>query len=313
MKLKQVRVFISYARKDQDKVKELYQQLKEAGFSPWQDIHDILPGELWRDALMRAIREAPFFLACLSTNSVNKRGVIQEELKEALQSWRQKLDDDIYLIPVRLEECPVPEALSEFQWVDIYSDGGHEKLHKALRVGMKKTGIVTPLQLRVQPINDLSEDDVKDMLMKYDFPDQRVYSKGKGIHHLYEPKGINDHQVVIDRTTGLMWQQSNSSKKMHFKEAPDYIAKLNLKKFAGFDDWRLPTLEELMSLMEPAKIENGRYIDSFFDQKESWIWSADQLQQASEAWYVVFLYGYCMHSDVSKPKVVRAVRSTQSD
>jgi len=75
------------------------------------DIEDILPGEDWEKRIVKTIQEVPFFLACVSTNSVDHRGMVQEEIKEALQVWRRKLDDDIYLIPARLDDCRVPDAL----------------------------------------------------------------------------------------------------------------------------------------------------------------------------------------------------------
>ncbi|MCB9090448.1 MAG: TIR domain-containing protein [Calditrichae bacterium] len=311
MKIQPARVFISYARKDLGKVKELYQQLQEAGFSPWQDIHEILPGEVWHDALMRAIREAPFFLACLSTNSVNKRGVIQEELKEALQIWRGKLDDDIYFIPVRLEDCPVPEALAKFQWVDLHTDGGFAKLHRALRAGMEKIGIIAPLPLRSQLAEDLSEDDVTAMLERYDFYDFNRYWMGKGIHHLYEAKDVNGHPVVIDHTTGLMWQQGGSPEEMTYERAQAYIAELNNDTFANFADWRLPTLEEAMSLMEAKQTENKLYISTLFDEQQKYIWTADTQtakNRASAAWGVSFFYGRCVSRDFGFSYYVRAVR-----
>jgi hypothetical protein len=33
-----------------------------------------------------------------------------------------------YLIPVRLEECEVPDRLSRWQWVDLYKHGSYERL-----------------------------------------------------------------------------------------------------------------------------------------------------------------------------------------
>jgi hypothetical protein len=64
------------------------------------DKKDILPGERWKSSIRKAVRDSDFFLACLSANSINKRGWIQKEIKDALDIWQEKLEDDIYLIPV---------------------------------------------------------------------------------------------------------------------------------------------------------------------------------------------------------------------
>ncbi len=133
-----VQLFLCYARLDQPKVEQLYKSLSEAMFKPWMDKHDILPGEQWNTAIRKAIRRSDFFLACLSVNSVSRRGVIQKELKQALDIWNEKLEDDIYLIPVRLEECEVPESLSRFQWVDVFEPDGWTKLLKAIQAGVER-------------------------------------------------------------------------------------------------------------------------------------------------------------------------------
>lgn len=306
--VKQTRIFLSYARKDIGLVNDLYNRLQQAGFSPWQDSKDIYPGEVWKDALIRAIHEAPFFLACLSNNSVNKRGVIQEEIKEALQMWRQKLDDDIYFIPVRLEECQVPEALAKFQWVDLFEEGGFSKLTQALRRGLDQLGYIAPLRLRSQPVNPLYDEAVNEMLKERDFYHKSRNWMGRGVHHLYEPKD----QLVIDHTTGLMWQQAGSDRG-DFPKAQEYIRQLNRDKFAGYSDWRLPSLEEAMSLMEAKQNEvNGLYINSLFDKRQSWIWTAD-MRSASVAWVVGFSVGYCDVVDLGVGgHYVRGVRSGQS-
>jgi hypothetical protein len=158
---KSAQIFLCYARKDAAPVSALYEKLSLAGFQPFMDSQDILPGEDWKQMLMNTIREAPFFLACLSNNSVDKRGVIQEEIREALDVWRQKLDSDIYFIPVRLEDCSVPGALAKFQWVDLFHESGFERLVIALNIGMERLGIIRPIRLRSQPIDNLSVDDLK--------------------------------------------------------------------------------------------------------------------------------------------------------
>jgi len=89
-------------------------------------------------SIQGAIRRADFFLACLSPISVNKRGFVQKEIKEALDLWREKLDSDIYLTPVRLEDCKMPEGLGEFQRADLFAPDGLARLVKALKVGMER-------------------------------------------------------------------------------------------------------------------------------------------------------------------------------
>lgn len=131
---------MSYAQEDIREVSQLYQRLIENGLNPWMDTESILPGEEWKPKLMKAIREATVFIACLSANSVSKRGVIQEEIREALKTWEQKLPDDIYLIPLRLEKCEVPQCLSRFQRVDLFQEKGFNKLLDSLFTSIKRAG-----------------------------------------------------------------------------------------------------------------------------------------------------------------------------
>jgi len=131
-------IFFSYASEDKEQVEQLYQKLLDAGFKPWMDTKDILPGERWEYSINKAVRESDFFIVCLSTNSVSKRGFLQKEIKNALNIWQEKLEEDIYLIPVRLEKCEVPESLKVFQWVDLFDDDWFSKLLKAINVGLER-------------------------------------------------------------------------------------------------------------------------------------------------------------------------------
>jgi formylglycine-generating enzyme required for sulfatase activity len=132
-----VRIFLSYTRADQTHVERLYQQLRQAGFTPWMDTKDLLPGQKFEYYIKQAIRQSDFFLACLSKKSVNRRGVLQREIKEALDVLQERLESDIFLIPVRLEDCDVPESLREFHWANVYEDDGLQKLLQAIQVGIE--------------------------------------------------------------------------------------------------------------------------------------------------------------------------------
>jgi hypothetical protein len=45
----------------------------------------------------------------------------------------EKPEDAIYLIPIRLEECRIPQRLSRWQWVDLFEADGYDKLMRSLR------------------------------------------------------------------------------------------------------------------------------------------------------------------------------------
>ncbi len=115
--------------------------------------------------------------------------------------------------------------------------------------------------------------------------------------------------VVHDKATGLAWQQSGSDDIMVFGGVNKYIANLNQVKYAGYSDWRLPTLAEAKSLLEPNKNKmNNLFINHIFDSKQAWIWTSDSYS-TSRAWVIDFDVGDCDHYDVGgSDNFVRAVR-----
>ncbi len=128
------------------------------------------------------------------------------------------------------------------------------------------------------------------------------------IHH-YDLKSINSDKVVIDQTTGLMWHQSGSEKYMNWKLANRWVEKLNEKGYAGFNDWRLPTVEEAISLLEPIKKNGNLYIDHTFDIKQQWIWTGDKMSGLEAAWVVAFYdSNVCWYAFTSRYHYVRPVR-----
>ncbi len=145
------RIFISYAREDESAVRRLYRKLSDAGFIPWMDKVDLLPGEQWRPAIEKALREADFLIICLSNTSVQKRGFVRREFRAALDLWQEKHDDDIYIIPVRLENCDPPDELDRFQWLDLFEDDEWPRLIRALQEGMRRRGKTARVRPIVEP------------------------------------------------------------------------------------------------------------------------------------------------------------------
>ena len=141
---------------------------------------------------------------------------------------------------------------------------------------------------------------------KYQNPD------GKHFKNQYEIKRIKGNKIVIDGASGLMWQHSGSFNNMNFEAAKKWIIGLNQNVFAGFTDWRLPTIEEAMSLMEPERKENKLYIDNIFDDKQRYIWTCDTFENEKKVWVVGYHSGRSGFNGFYGLEFVRAVRSAES-
>jgi hypothetical protein len=114
-------VFVAYAKEDRVVAEQLYDALEAAGFSPWMDVRKLLPGQNWQLAIENAVEDSDFFLACFSTTSARKKGGFQAEIRLALDYARHIPLEEIFVVPVRLDECPVPRSIQrELQYIDLF-------------------------------------------------------------------------------------------------------------------------------------------------------------------------------------------------
>ena len=146
------------------------------------------------------------------------------------------------------------------------------------------------------------------------------------INHDYNLKTIGGDKVVVDNATGLMWHQNGSDDKMEWDKAKEWVKDLNSEEgYAGYDNWRLPTLDEVASLLEPSKKNVGEdedlYIDPVFGKNQWWIWTGDKCDYVSKdyvskdvletAWCVDFSFGKVSRYYRYNPCFVRPVRSVR--
>lgn len=104
-------VFISYRREDSAKVDWLQATLERAGIRVWRDKAELLPGDDWRRTIRRAVTDGTLvFLACFSAASLARmRSWQNEELNLAIEQLRQRNPDEPWLIPVRFDDCDIPD------------------------------------------------------------------------------------------------------------------------------------------------------------------------------------------------------------
>jgi len=63
----------------------------------------------------------------------------------------------------------------------------------------------------------------------------------------------NGDGSVTDRATSLVWSKTDSGRGMNWQDALAWVQQKNVEKFLGHDDWRLPSVKELQSLVDYAR------------------------------------------------------------
>ena len=130
--------------------------------------------------------------------------------------------------------------------------------------------------------------------------------KGKLIEGRY---WVAEDSTVLDKQTGLMWMQSALPDTFTFAEAQWAVQNLNAQKgYAGHTDWRMPSQDELLSL-----VVEGNYPcicqEAFTDTPEAWFWTGTHYpENIGDAWTVYFGYGGVYSSNQYFFNHVRLVR-----
>ena len=111
-----LRVFLCHSSSDKPEVRDLYRRLRADGFEAWLDEQELLPGQNWREEIPTAVHTCDAVIVCLSTASITKEGYLQKEIKYALDVADEKPEGTIFIIPLKLQECDVPQRLNQWQW-----------------------------------------------------------------------------------------------------------------------------------------------------------------------------------------------------
>lgn len=127
-----LRVFLCHASQDKPAVRKLYADLRKDTFDPWLDEENLVPGQDWELEIRKAVRGCDAVVVCLSNSSVSKEGYLQRELRFALDVAEEKPEGTIFVVPLKLEECGIPDRLARLHWVSWTDPAGYEKLKLAL-------------------------------------------------------------------------------------------------------------------------------------------------------------------------------------
>ncbi len=147
-------VFLSYTKADKDRVSEIADQLAAKGLTVWMDDRRLKAGQSWDFEIRRALDRSAIIVVCISNKSVQKSGYVQREIRLALEKAEEKLVDDIYIIPVLLDDdVSIPRQLKDVQYIRYSEEDFFNKLSTTIAEQLQQIGVETQ---RVQDDSEIS-------------------------------------------------------------------------------------------------------------------------------------------------------------
>lgn len=147
--------------------------------------------------------------------------------------------------------------------------------------GDKRPEVSEKIKLREKGEPDFSDQDLQKLIKERNFYNRQYNPTGDFPNAFVD----NGDGTITDEVTGLMWQKAGSPSEMTFDATGRYVQELNSRRFGGYGDWRLPTTDELCSLLERNPNKNGEFVESLFDPVQEICWSADENQHYIQASY----------------------------
>ena len=202
---------------------------------------------------------------------------IDSALKDWLLTEVMQVEDSPFLVPAHEEHAAREDMGAELPHL------GENNFSDSI--------IILPAE------NDsLADDQIGPLLVQWNFYDAELNPQGS-FHNVLADTG--DGLTVVDERTSLMWQRFgldlSSSRTMRQK-----IEQLNNEGLAGYHDWRIPTLEEAMSLMERTPNEKGVYLHPCFSKEQPFIFIATR-RTPTGYWFVDYKQGKVYWSSGTVP------------
>ncbi len=248
------RIFLCHASEDKEQVIEVYTNLKKNGFYPWLDKMDLTPGKEWSKEIPKAIKNSRFIIIFFSKLSVSKRGYVQREFKIALDTLQEIPSGEIFVIPVRLDECDIPEEFQHIHYINLFESGSLERLLNLLSIEIGTNN-------QTQVLLNLGSDSNATIGEFIDSRDNQIYKTATINGKIWMAENIDfklsDGCWIYSKNTGFM---GLGEKRYNFGYGRLYTFDAAL--LACPKGWHLPTDKELRSLAE----YHGGYFDLYKNQ-----------------------------------------------
>lgn len=202
---------------------------------------------------------------------------INEQLRQWLLANVVDTDDESKVVPLETQEA-------------------HHALGETGLPRRTSTAAVPGRVLLPDQPAELAEEDVVALVGTYNFVDQERNAQGDFGNDFMDN---GDGLTITDANTGLMWQRGGLDIMSH-RSMRRAIAQLNEQGFAGYHDWRLPTMAEALSLLERDKGPYDQYLHPCFSGEQPFVF-VDGVRKPGGQWFVDFKQGRAFWSSGTIP------------
>lgn len=146
------RVFLYYSNQpknpasanEESQVYKIYKILEKQGMEPWMDREKLLPGMEWNKEMKKAVDSSHAILFFISKRTFDEAGIVDPIIKYILDRSLDEPEGNIFIIPVKLEECSTPFRLENYTEVHLYEKNGSERIMQSLYVRAEQIGVLSP-------------------------------------------------------------------------------------------------------------------------------------------------------------------------
>jgi tetratricopeptide (TPR) repeat protein len=195
--------------------------LRAASLNPWIDKENLLPGQDKNRATKKAIRESDYFIALLSTISVQARGDVQSQISLAKKVLEEIPEPRIFFIPTRLDNVDIPyEELRQIQSVDMFPnwEEGLKRILESIKVDQKQIDLVIEHQHINSPFT--SSDTSPEVLQTQTFKGEKQFFVGR---QNYINQIIKDNLRVPGSKVSIVGPGGSGKSQLAFKAMHEYI------------------------------------------------------------------------------------------
>ncbi|MBU0729666.1 MAG: DUF1566 domain-containing protein [Proteobacteria bacterium] len=134
--------------------------------------------------------------------------------------------------------------------------------------------------------SEIDDQAMSGIVLRHNFFDSKYNPQGFFENFLVDN---GDNRTVTDHRTGIMWQRRGADIAT-IRSMQKTLGECNRKSFAGFNDWRLPTVEEALSLLNPDLNEKDLHIHACFSTAQPFIF-LDAQRLPGGYWFADFKQG----------------------